>query len=514
MKRIVANEKNKGITLIALIVTIIVLIILAGVSISMLTGENGILSKASSAKKKTQVANEKEAVSMAALEALTIGNGTISKNTLKTSMKSYLGQDVELVGEGPWKYEGTDGVYVINESGTVKSGWMCNYDKNGAPESVTNGKVTLNIGAYINYDPGTEESYTSPTGTYQQVSYYVTGPDSNKITQLWGCANASDYQKMLDDGTVQKGNGNSNQTFVASNASNVKWKVLGADDETGELLIVAADVLKNTDNSTQKLVLRGITGYLNGVEELNKVCQVYGKGKGATGARSINYEDIGKVIGRKRGTNTASYTYTWTADSNTNHSPSYNGGKNYLGYWHTKADEQSVKDYNASNPKDKTLLKTTSTGVFNFYNTTTGKWETNTQELNELTETKTIGTVKPDYVGYSSVTAEQKATKGYDVVFKTDAGEEIVKDVNKDGVWQSGDDNRYWLGSSYCNADSNFAYWGMDYVYASGYVYGGNTYYSFGLVTTPSYGVRPVVSLDSDIQLELNSTQANTYDIK
>ena len=51
---------------------------------------------------------------MAALEALTIGNGTISKNTLKTSMKSYLGQDVELIGEGPWKYEGTDGVYVIN----------------------------------------------------------------------------------------------------------------------------------------------------------------------------------------------------------------------------------------------------------------------------------------------------------------------------------------------------------------------------------------------------------------
>ena len=514
MKNEIIGNQKQGITLIALVVTIVVLLILAGVSISMLTGQSGILNRTNEAKKKTQATNEKEAVSMATLEAVTVGKGQITEENLKSSMKSYFGQDVELVGNGPWQYLGRDGAYTITEKGSVAKGWICNYDKNGAPESVTNGKVTLNIGAYINYDPGTEESYTSPTGTYQQVSYYVTGPDSNKTTQLWGCANASDYQKMLDDGTVQKGNGNSNQTFVASNASNVKWKVLGADDETGELLIVAADVLKNTDNSTQKLVLRGITGYLNGVEELNKVCQVYGKGKGATGARSINYEDIGKVIGRKRGTNTASYTYTWTADSNTNHSPSYNGGKNYLSYWHAKADEQSVKDYNASKTKDKTLLKTTSTGVFNFYNTTTGKWETNTQELNGLTETKTIGTVKPDYVGYSSVTAEQKATKGYDVVFKTDAGEEIVKDVDKDGVWQSGDDNRYWLGSSYCNADSNFAYWGMDYVYASGYVYGGNTYYSFGLVTTPSYGVRPVVSLDSDIQLELNSTQANTYDIK
>ncbi len=506
-------DKNNGITLIALVVSIIVLIILAGVGISMLTGQNGILERTSEAKKKAQVANEKEAVNMAALEALTLGNGTISKNTLKTSMKSYLGQDVELVGEGPWKYKGTDGVYVINESGTVKSGWICNYDKNGAPESVTNGKVTLNIGDYINYDPGTEESYTSPTGTYQQVSYYVTGPDSNKITRLWRCANASDYQKMLDDGTVQKGNGHSNQTFAASNASNVKWKVLGTDDETGELLIVAADVLKNTDNSTKKLVLRGITGYLNGVEELNKVCQIYGKGKGATGARSINYDDIGTVIGRKRGVNIESRTYTWIANSNTNHSPSYNGGKNYLKYWHTKADEKSIKDYDASNPKDEKLLKTTSTGVFNFYNTATGKWETNTQELNGLTETKTIGIVKPDYVGYESVTAEQQATKGYNVVFKTDAGEEIVKDVYKDGV-QSGDNNRYWLSSSYCNTSSNHANWGLYDVYASGSVHGHGAYNSFGNANAPSDGVRPVVYLDSDIQLEANSTQANTYDIK
>jgi len=40
-------KNNKGITLIALVVTIIVLLILAGVSIAMLTGENGILTNAS-----------------------------------------------------------------------------------------------------------------------------------------------------------------------------------------------------------------------------------------------------------------------------------------------------------------------------------------------------------------------------------------------------------------------------------------------------------------------------------
>lgn len=506
-------NKNHGITLIALVVTVIVLIILAGVSISMLTGQNGILDKAQDAKKKTQIANEKEAIGTAALEALTLGNGTITADTLKASMKSYLGQNVELTGDGPWKYEGTNGVYIINEKGTVTTGWICNYDKNGASETVTNGKITLNIGDYINYNPGTEASYTSPKGTYQQTTYNVTGPDGNGITQLWSCAKASDYQKIIDEGTVQKGNGNSDQTYSAADASNVKWKVLGAGDN-GELLIVAADVLKNTNNTTKKLTLRGITGYLNGVEELNKICQVYGKGKGATGARSINYDDIGKAIGRKRGTNTASYTYTWTPNSNTNHSPSYNGGKNYLKYYHTKADTQSVKDYTSGGSKDKTLLKTTSTGVFNYFNTETGKWETNTQELNGLTETKTIGTVKPDYVGYSSVTDAQKATRGYNVVFKTDVGEEIVKDTYKDGVWQSGDNNRYWLGSSYCSVGSNFADWGLYFVYASGYVYGYGPYDSFGVVNTPSYGVRPLVTLKSDIQLEVNQNQPNTYDIK
>ena len=45
------KQNNRGITLIALVITIIVLLILAGVSISMLTGENGILTQANKSKK-------------------------------------------------------------------------------------------------------------------------------------------------------------------------------------------------------------------------------------------------------------------------------------------------------------------------------------------------------------------------------------------------------------------------------------------------------------------------------
>ena len=54
-------RKNKGITLIALVITIIVLLILAGVSIAMLTGQNGILSQAQKAKTETEQAAENEA---------------------------------------------------------------------------------------------------------------------------------------------------------------------------------------------------------------------------------------------------------------------------------------------------------------------------------------------------------------------------------------------------------------------------------------------------------------------
>ena len=54
------NKKEKGITLIALVITIIVLLILAGVAIAMLSGENGILKKAAEAKTNTDEATAKE----------------------------------------------------------------------------------------------------------------------------------------------------------------------------------------------------------------------------------------------------------------------------------------------------------------------------------------------------------------------------------------------------------------------------------------------------------------------
>ena len=64
------KELNRGITLIVLVVTIIVLLILAGISISMLTGQNGILNRASKARNSTEIANMEEKRKIAQAEAL------------------------------------------------------------------------------------------------------------------------------------------------------------------------------------------------------------------------------------------------------------------------------------------------------------------------------------------------------------------------------------------------------------------------------------------------------------
>lgn len=59
------NIKNsKGITLVALVVTIVVLLILAGVSINLVLGENGLITQAQEAKRKTAEAKENEITSM------------------------------------------------------------------------------------------------------------------------------------------------------------------------------------------------------------------------------------------------------------------------------------------------------------------------------------------------------------------------------------------------------------------------------------------------------------------
>ncbi len=85
-------KQNKGITLIALVITIIVLLILAGVAISTLTGDNGILTKAVTAKEKTEKAAEEEALKLDAMGSMD-ENGKLKYNTA-TTVEEAIKQDL------------------------------------------------------------------------------------------------------------------------------------------------------------------------------------------------------------------------------------------------------------------------------------------------------------------------------------------------------------------------------------------------------------------------------------
>lgn len=113
-------KKNKGITLIALVVTIIVLLILAGISISTLTGQNGLLTKADQAKKTSVIAKESEIIKMAYSNLLSddiTEEKGFSTNDLQEEINNFKAGTVEKVDEIP------EGGRII-ENG-VSSGTLC-----------------------------------------------------------------------------------------------------------------------------------------------------------------------------------------------------------------------------------------------------------------------------------------------------------------------------------------------------------------------------------------------------
>ena len=68
MKKCIKNKRQRGVTLVALVITIILLLILAGITISALSGDNGILKNATNAKDETEIAQGKEQLTTIYLE--------------------------------------------------------------------------------------------------------------------------------------------------------------------------------------------------------------------------------------------------------------------------------------------------------------------------------------------------------------------------------------------------------------------------------------------------------------
>ena len=170
------KKKNRGITLIALVVTIIVLLILAGVSISMLTGQNGILKRATEAKNTTEVASEKEGIQMAVTTSqMSSANYTsIKKDGLQSELNSYFGKEKTTLednkdGSYTVTMNNSKRKYTIEDDGSIIEGV---YDKwNGTDSKEPTEKTSNEIHIYtvaelkwiadkVNNEGNTFEGYT------------------------------------------------------------------------------------------------------------------------------------------------------------------------------------------------------------------------------------------------------------------------------------------------------------------------------------------------------------------
>ena len=114
-------KQAKGITLIALVITIIVLLILAGVTITMLTGENGILNQATNAKNATDKSEFEEQVSLAVMAAKTNKTGSINTSDLETELNKISGAEItkSANNELPWTVKKGSYEVTITAEGTI-----------------------------------------------------------------------------------------------------------------------------------------------------------------------------------------------------------------------------------------------------------------------------------------------------------------------------------------------------------------------------------------------------------
>ncbi len=184
MTRNVEKEKNKmnknikrndGITLIALVITIIILLILAGVTIAALTGDNGILGRATDAREQTDVAEEKEKVVLAAQAALIDNNGKeILEQYLNSELENNFGENKYSLEEGQNNGEqgfivtitDTGRRYFVNKNGKVEQmipAPIVTHTINPETQVTEGEKITITINATPT--EGEITKITKPDGT-------------------------------------------------------------------------------------------------------------------------------------------------------------------------------------------------------------------------------------------------------------------------------------------------------------------------------------------------------------
>ena len=116
-------EKNEGITLIVLVITIIILLLLAGITISTLMGDNGIINKSTEAKENSEKMYIDEKIELAIRNSIGI-DGSLQNESIKNNLnkiESIAGVPEEISDSSyPLKVTVNDKYsYIINKDGTL-----------------------------------------------------------------------------------------------------------------------------------------------------------------------------------------------------------------------------------------------------------------------------------------------------------------------------------------------------------------------------------------------------------
>ena len=243
------KERNntKGITLIALVITIIVLLILAGVSIAMLTGQNGILTQAQNAKTTTANKSAEEKVKLAVMAARAQSeDASLDATKLKTEIEDNYAGVAELTAGGFPVNVTIDGkAFTVDSYGNVELA--------GSKPQMTEAKIVASANG-----EGTDVPDDQAEGTELYISFKAS-LENGTITSV-----------TCDKGTVENKNGlyvmkitqNGTYTFTITGtgeAGSVKSIIPVKVSKYETSILKASDIAGKTDKT--KIYGATVTGY-------------------------------------------------------------------------------------------------------------------------------------------------------------------------------------------------------------------------------------------------------------
>ena len=264
-KKLTVFIKNRetGITLIALVITIIVLLILAGVSISMLTGSNGILTQANKAKEVTEISGEKEGMKTAVL-SIKATNSDITEDNLKTALDNQFGVNKTTIEDNK------DGSYTVKMNNESKREYTVEDDG------------SLLEGTYSKWDGTTS---TEPTNKISNEIHIYTAPELKWLAdQVNNQENTFEGYTIYLENNLDLGGRAENGNWETTANESVKWTAIGK---------IKANPLKATFEGNNHIIkdvyvnstenFNGIFGNSNSISNLT-IKNSYIKGAGCNGA--------------------------------------------------------------------------------------------------------------------------------------------------------------------------------------------------------------------------------------